>query len=156
MEIAEARNDGLGISDPVLRKYNVMAHVREYYGYREGSAGEHYQAVKEEQGRLSQILAADATPKLQADNPSPTAAYLLGRLRKGLQWLTTAFQELDTPSTMPQAKVDTFLKGLDTWVELEALLRSTHGYEGCVMGEGQRCTDASPVSCDWCCEQRTH
>lgn len=52
VKIAEVVNDRLGITDPVLRKYNVMSHVRGYYLDLEGSSGEHYKAVKEEMERL--------------------------------------------------------------------------------------------------------
>jgi hypothetical protein len=56
VEAAEAINNKLGIKDPVQRKYNVLSWVRGYYQDRGENYSEHYQAIKAEQLRLSEIL----------------------------------------------------------------------------------------------------
>jgi hypothetical protein len=56
VEAAEIVNDKFGIKDPVHRKYNVLSWVRGYYQDRGENCGEHYQAIKAEQLRLSEIL----------------------------------------------------------------------------------------------------
>jgi hypothetical protein len=56
VEAAEVINDKLGIKDPVHRKYNVLSWVRGYYQDRGENHGECYQALKQEQLRLSEIL----------------------------------------------------------------------------------------------------
>ena len=56
VEAAEVINDKLGIKDPVHRKYNVLSWVRGYYQDRGENYGEHYQAIKQEQLRLGEIL----------------------------------------------------------------------------------------------------
>lgn len=56
VEIAEVVNNRLGITDPVLRKYNVISHVRGYYQDLNLNHGKHYEALKLEQERLGRIL----------------------------------------------------------------------------------------------------
>jgi hypothetical protein len=56
VEIAEVVNARLGITDPVLRKYNVISHVRGYYQDLSLNHGRDYEALKLEQERLGQIL----------------------------------------------------------------------------------------------------
>jgi len=56
VEAAEAVMDKWGITDPVLRKYNVLSWVRGYYQDRGENHGEHYEALKVEQTRLGRIL----------------------------------------------------------------------------------------------------
>ena len=58
VQAAEAVMDGLKITDPVLRKYNVLAWVLGYYQDRGENHGERYEALTQEQQRLSRILEA--------------------------------------------------------------------------------------------------
>jgi hypothetical protein len=56
VELAEVVMDKFGITDAVLRKYNVLCWVIRYYQDREENHGEHYEAIKNEQFRLGRIL----------------------------------------------------------------------------------------------------
>jgi hypothetical protein len=56
VEAVEVVNDKLGIKGPVHRKYNVLSWVRGYYQDIGENCGEHYQAIKQEQLRLREIL----------------------------------------------------------------------------------------------------
>jgi hypothetical protein len=56
VEAAEVVNDKFGIKDLVHRRYNVLSWVRGYYQDRGENCGEHYEAIKEEQLRLGEIL----------------------------------------------------------------------------------------------------
>ena len=56
VEAAEAVMDQWGVTDPVLRKYNVLSWVRGFYQDRRENHGEHYEAIKAEQLRLGRIL----------------------------------------------------------------------------------------------------
>ena len=58
VQAAEAVMDGLKITDPVLRKHNVLVWVRGYYQDRGDNHGEWYEALTQEQQRLSRILEA--------------------------------------------------------------------------------------------------
>jgi hypothetical protein len=62
VEAAEVINDKLGIKDPVHRKYNVLSWVRGYFQDIGENHGECYQAIKQEQLRLGQILDGEVTP----------------------------------------------------------------------------------------------
>jgi hypothetical protein len=59
VELAEVINDKFGITDPVHRKYNVLAWVRGYYQDRAEDHGDLYEAIKREQQRLGEILDED-------------------------------------------------------------------------------------------------
>jgi hypothetical protein len=56
VEAAEVVNDKLGIKDPVHRKYNVLSWIRGYYQDIGENHGECYEAIKQEQLHLSEIL----------------------------------------------------------------------------------------------------
>ena len=56
VEVAEAINEKFGITDPVHRRYNVLAWVRGYYQDRGESHGRRYEALRKAQQRLSGIL----------------------------------------------------------------------------------------------------
>jgi hypothetical protein len=56
VEKAERFNARLSITDPVLRKHNVLTWLRGYYQYLDQNHGEHYEALTREQARLRQIL----------------------------------------------------------------------------------------------------
>ena len=58
VEVAEAINEKFGITDPVHRRYNVLAWVRGYYQDRGENHGHRYEALKKAQQRLSGILGA--------------------------------------------------------------------------------------------------
>ena len=58
VQAAEAVMDGLKITDPVLRKHNVLVWVLGYYQDRGENHGEGYEALTQEQQRLSRILEA--------------------------------------------------------------------------------------------------
>ena len=58
VEVAEAINEEFGITDPVHRRYNVLAWVRGYYQDRGENHGYRYEALKKAQMRLSEILEA--------------------------------------------------------------------------------------------------
>ena len=56
VEAAETINEKFGITDPVHRRYNVLAWVRGYYQDRGETHGYRYEALKKAQQRLSGIL----------------------------------------------------------------------------------------------------
>ena len=56
VEAAEAVMDGLKITDLVLQKHNVLVWVLGYYQDRGENHGERYEALTQEQQRLSRIL----------------------------------------------------------------------------------------------------
>ena len=56
VEAAEAINEKFGITDPVHRRYNVLAWVRGYFQDRGENHGYRYEALKKAQQRLSGIL----------------------------------------------------------------------------------------------------
>ena len=56
VEVAEAINEKFGITDPVHRRYNVLAWVRGYFQDRGENHGHRYEALKQAQIRLSEIL----------------------------------------------------------------------------------------------------
>jgi hypothetical protein len=56
VEAAEAINDKFGITDPLHRRYNVLAWVQGYYQDRRENRGNFYEAIKQEQQRLGRIL----------------------------------------------------------------------------------------------------
>jgi hypothetical protein len=62
-EAAEIVNDKFGIKDPLHRKYNVLSWIRGYYQDRGENSGEHYEAIKQEQLRLGQILDRGVDPE---------------------------------------------------------------------------------------------
>jgi hypothetical protein len=47
-----------------------------------------------------------------------------------------------------------FQKALDAWVKWETHLRTQHGYQACIHGEGRRCPSGSVVSCNACTRTR--
>ena len=55
-EAAIAINDKFGITDHDHRRYNQLAWVRGYYQDRGDNHGERYEALTQEQRRLSRIL----------------------------------------------------------------------------------------------------
>ena len=56
VEVAEAINEKFGITDPVHRRYNVLAWVRGYYQGRGENPGHRYEALKQAQICLNEIL----------------------------------------------------------------------------------------------------
>ncbi len=56
VEACKAVTDRFGITDPIHRKYNVIAWVRGYYQDRGENHGDHYEAIKREQQRLGRLL----------------------------------------------------------------------------------------------------
>ena len=56
VEAAEAVMDRFGVTDPILRKFNILSWVRGYYQDHGENHGEHYEALKREQIRLGRIL----------------------------------------------------------------------------------------------------
>jgi len=56
VEAAETINEKFGITDPVHRRYNVLAWVRGYFQDRGENHGHRYEALKQAQIRLSEIL----------------------------------------------------------------------------------------------------
>ena len=58
VQAAEAVMDGLKITDLVLRKHNMLAWVRGYYRDHGENHGDRYEALTQEQRRLSRILEA--------------------------------------------------------------------------------------------------
>jgi hypothetical protein len=56
VEVAEVINNKFGITDPVHRKFNVLAWVLGYYQERGEVGSEWYKAVRKEQQRLGEIL----------------------------------------------------------------------------------------------------
>jgi hypothetical protein len=63
VEAAEIVNDKFGIEDLVHRKYNVLSWVRGYYQDRGENYGEYYEAIKQEQLRLGQMLDGEVNPE---------------------------------------------------------------------------------------------
>ena len=56
VEAAEILNDGLGINDPVMRKYNVLCWIRGFFQDVGENRGNLYEAIKLEQVRLGSIV----------------------------------------------------------------------------------------------------
>ena len=56
VEAAEAINEKFGITDPVHRRYNVLAWVRGYLEDRGENHGYRYEALKQAQKHLGEIL----------------------------------------------------------------------------------------------------
>ena len=56
VEMAEAVMDKWGVTDLILRKYNVLSWVRSYYQDVGENHGGHYEVLKGEQVRLGDIL----------------------------------------------------------------------------------------------------
>ena len=56
VEAAEVVMDKWGITDPIMRKYNVLSWVRGFYQDRRENHGKRYEAIKAEQLRLGRIL----------------------------------------------------------------------------------------------------
>ena len=56
VEAAKLIKDKLGIENPILYKYNILAWVRGYFQDRGENHGEFYEAIKREQCRLGQLL----------------------------------------------------------------------------------------------------
>ena len=56
VEAAEMVMDKWGVTDPILRKYNVLSWVRGYYQDVGENHGEYYEALKWEQVRLGDML----------------------------------------------------------------------------------------------------
>jgi hypothetical protein len=59
VEVAEVINEKFGITDPVLRKFNVLAWVLGYYQERGEVGSNWYKAVRKEQQHLAEILDED-------------------------------------------------------------------------------------------------
>lgn len=62
VEAAEAIMDKMGVTDPILRKYNILSWVRGFYQDRGKNHGEHYEKIKAEQLRLGRILDPTGDP----------------------------------------------------------------------------------------------
>ena len=62
VEVAKAVMDNWDITDPVLRKYNVLSWIRGHYQDRGENHGELYENIKQEQTRLGRILDPDGDP----------------------------------------------------------------------------------------------
>ena len=56
VEAAEAVMDKFGVTDPILRSFNILSWVQGYYQDRGENHGDYYEALKREQSRLSRIL----------------------------------------------------------------------------------------------------
>ena len=56
VEMVEAVMDKWGVTDPILRKYNVLSWVRGYYQVVRENPGVHSEVLKGEQVRLGGIL----------------------------------------------------------------------------------------------------
>lgn len=79
------------------------------------------------------------------------AVRLLERLRKGIEWLMVTWQRLSEAQDIEERMREHYLRALDTWDGLEAMLRFTYPeYRGCVLGRGQHCPPQSPISCRAC------
>jgi hypothetical protein len=59
--------DKRGVTDPILRKYNVLSWVRGYYQDVGENHGEHYEVLKGEQARLGDML--DLSPSNTLERP---------------------------------------------------------------------------------------
>ena len=62
VEMALAWLDKVGVTDPILRKYNVMSWVRSHLQWHGQNRGELYEAIKSEQLRLGRILDPNGDP----------------------------------------------------------------------------------------------
>ncbi len=80
--------------------------------------------------------------------PDAPLEVVLGRLRRGHSWLQEQQDLLFEDAE--KVNLDTYTKGLDEWEGLEATARRVHGYEGCVLGENNRCPEDSQPTC-WSC-----
>jgi hypothetical protein len=81
---------------------------------------------------------------------SPAVARILGRLRRGLAWLTETDAGLAVEDRPDPGLTRRFLAALDAWDATENALRELYHYQGCILGPGQSCPDDAPVRCRHC------
>jgi len=99
-----------------------------------------------------------------ADRKDPTA-WLLGRLRAGIDWLNDASRKLETQRNAGLGAITTdgqtthipstplnnqFVQGFDLWYLIEECLREVLGYDKCVLGIDGTCGEESVVRCRTC------
>ena len=72
---------------------------------------------------------------------------LLKRLQDGSRWLQEELR-------YGRDDADLYFYLLYTWAEIEEVVRAIHGYVGCVLGAGQSCPEAAPVTCSACTRER--
>jgi hypothetical protein len=139
----ERVNLSLGVTDPLDSKLSVLNWLCQNYrdlGNREiaGQLKEAYWRLREPDPDLVTL-----------SNMGEADEATLCRLCNGQEWLTREYatKMLDNPEAMID---EYFQKALDAWVQWETHLRTQHGYQACIHGEGQRCPGDSVVSCDGC------
>ena len=91
---------------------------------------------------------------------SPQVEELKERLRKGIEWFSSADPHLWDKNNNPintNTKLETMLNSnVAKWGELERLLRNLYDYEGCIYSGvdmddlAGSCPDDSPVKCSGC------
>ena len=91
---------------------------------------------------------------------SPQVEELKERLRKGIEWFSSADPHLWDAKDNPintNSKLETMMNNhLAKWGELERLLRNLYDYEGCIYSGvdidniSGSCPDDSPVKCSGC------
>lgn len=74
---------------------------------------------------------------------------LLARLRRGQDWLTRAWLEIQDSTREDPAATARFTSAMDAWVGLERIARNVYGIEGCVIGPGG-CQGDAPARCQAC------
>ncbi|MBI4200726.1 MAG: hypothetical protein HY531_00375 [Chloroflexi bacterium] len=86
----------------------------------------------------------------------PEVQAVLDKLRRGHAWLTETHAALLAVSNagIGSKLEQRFLDGIDRWDSYDLALRSLYGFQGCILGPGQRCPDDSPVSCRGCTAAR--
>ena len=74
---------------------------------------------------------------------------LIQRLLKGQAWLVATHNKLlSLPNLGLGSRMEAqFLFGLDTWDQLDNLLRQVYNYRDCIYGPDQRCPGNAIVSC---------
>ena len=77
-------------------------------------------------------------------------AGLLSRLRNGSIWLQETHEHLVATGERYTRLEEKFLNAIDLFDGLDKLVRELYGYQDCILGSGQHCTEESPVSCRAC------
>ena len=95
---------------------------------------------------MAQIQTTERQPSstLSTFTPDALSDHLLSRLQAGSQWLTAQHQAwLSEDSAVTNDEL--FSVALAGWDEMERSLRMAYGYEGCIYGPNQQCSQDAPV-----------
>ena len=83
------------------------------------------------------------------------AKQLISRITKGNAWLwqeSAALNKMDDAGVGSDREVR-FLEAFDLRIQLEAMLRVAHAFEGCIDGPQRTCEPMMIVRCEYCGER---